>query len=128
MTILISNTGQKPIYEQIVEQVRAAVLSGELAAGEPLPSIRALARELRISVITTKRAYDELEQEGLIQTMAGKGSFVAGVNLTLLREHRLREVEELFTRAIALAKQSDLSLAELTELLQLLYRLEQREE
>lgn len=128
MTILISNTGQKPIYEQIVEQVRAAVLSGELAAGEPLPSIRALARELRISVITTKRAYDELEQEGLIQTMAGKGSFVAGVNLTLLREHRLREVEELFTRAIALAKQSGLSLTELTELLQLLYRLEQREE
>ena len=86
MKILISNADPRPIYEQIVAQVKNLIISGELAAGEALPSMRFLAKELRISVITTKRAYEELERDGFIETVAGKGSFVAGMNTAFIRE------------------------------------------
>ena len=98
MQIYLSNSGQEPIYAQITRQIKQQILSGALRPGDALPSIRLLARELRISVITTKRAYAELELQGFIETVPGKGSFVAGGNLELLREERLRHIEELSSR------------------------------
>ena len=95
MTIIIENASPLPIYEQIIQQVRAQILSGELKEGEMLPSIRALAKDLRISVITTRRAYDELEREGYIQTVAGRGSFVGRRSAELVREENLRRIEQL---------------------------------
>lgn len=100
MDIIISNASDKPIYEQIVMQLKDAILAGELREGELLPSIRGLASDLRISVITTKRAYTELEAQGFVETVPGRGSFVAGGNRELLREERLRHVEELLSRAV----------------------------
>ena len=94
MNVIISNASGMPIYEQIVSQIKKKILSGELMEGEMLPSIRALAKDLRISVITTKRAYDELEHEGLICTVAGKGCFVAARNKEWVREELLRKIEE----------------------------------
>ena len=95
MELIISNASSKPIYEQITGQIKAMILSGELAEGEQLPSIRALANSLRVSAITTKRAYADLEADGFIETVQGKGSFVAGGNAELIREEQLRQVEEL---------------------------------
>ncbi|HJD24048.1 MAG TPA: GntR family transcriptional regulator [Firmicutes bacterium] len=128
MNIIIRNTGEAPIYEQIVVQIKNAILSGELAEGEPLPSIRLLAKELRISVITTKRAYEELERDGFIVTMSGKGSFVAPQNLELLREEQRRALEQHLTQAVAAAKAAGISRQELTELLALLYEDEPEED
>ena len=119
MDIITSNAGGAPIYEQICSQIKAKIMSGELAEGDALPSIRLLAKELRISVITTKRAYEELEREGFLVTYPGKGSFVAGKNLELIREERLRQIEELLSRARELAAQCGLTDAELTEMLRL---------
>ena len=93
--IVISNQSGKPIYEQIVEQVKALIISGELKEGDALPSMRLLAKELRISVITTKRAYEELEREGFLYSQTGKGSFVAGKNTEFLKEEQLRKVEAI---------------------------------
>ena len=93
MDILLRNTGDQPIYEQIYTQIRDQILSGALQPGEPLPSIRALAKDLRISVITTKRAYDELEKEGYLYTLPGKGCFVAAKNPSLMREENLKKIE-----------------------------------
>ena len=117
MNIIIRNTGEAPIYEQIVIQIKNAILSGELAEGEPLPSIRLLAKELRISVITTKRAYEELERDGFIVTMSGKGSFVAPQNLELLREEQRRALEQHLTQAVAAAKAAGVGRQELIALL-----------
>ena len=117
--IIISNSSGAPIYEQICAQIKAKIISGELAEGDALPSIRLLAKELRISVITTKRAYEELEREGFLVTFPGKGSFVAGKNLELIREEHLRQIEELLQRARELAAQCGLSDAELAEMLRL---------
>ena len=121
MNIVIRNTGDAPIYEQITQQVKAAILSGELTEGAPLPSIRLLAKELRISVITTKRAYEELEREGFIVSMTGKGSFVAGKDLEFVREEHLRQIEELMGRIVELAAGCDLSCEELVEMLRLTF-------
>ena len=121
MNIIIRNTGEAPIYEQIVTQVKNAILSGELAQGEALPSIRLLAKELRISVITTKRAYEELEREGFIVTMSGKGSFVAPQNMELVREEQRRAVEQHLSDAVAAAKTAGFGRQELADLLALLY-------
>jgi len=118
--IIISNASNKPIYEQITEQVKAAILAGELAEGEQLPSIRALASSLRVSVITTKRAYTDLEAAGFIETVQGKGSFVAGGNMELIREERMRGVESLLARAIADGRAAGLSNGELKEMFNLL--------
>ena len=119
MEIVISNSSDKPIYEQIASQVRQAVMSGELREGDKLPSIRSLATQLRISAITTKRAYSDLEAQGYIHTVPGKGCFVAGDNLELLREERLRMVEASLARAISDARTAGISAQELREMLEL---------
>ncbi len=121
MKIIISNSSRRPIYEQIVSQIKNAILNGELSAADPLPSIRTLAKELQISVITTKRAYSELEKEGFIVTVPGKGSYVAAENKELLYEKRLAVVEEKLADAVAAGKAVNLSLKQLTEMLTLLY-------
>ena len=120
MKILISNANNQPIYEQIYTQIRNQILSGELAPGQGLPSIRALAKDLRVSVITTKRAYAELEEAGFIDTVQGKGSFVAGGNLELLREERLRQVEGHLARAVAEAENAGIEAADLHAMLDVL--------
>ena len=120
MDIIISNTGGQPIYEQICRQVKGAIAAGKLKPGEPLPSIRALARDLRISVITTKRAYEELERDGFICTQAGKGSFVAAQDAELARESNHREIEEHLQAAVELSRQIELPAEELQHILQVL--------
>lgn len=122
MQLTIHNTGSTPIYEQICTQIKAAILAGALKEGDMLPSMRLLASELRISVITTKRAYEELEREGFIVSHTGKGSFVAAGNLDLIREAHLKEIELSLKKLIALAKQSHVTLEELTQILSLLYQ------
>lgn len=121
LNIIISNNSGKPIYEQIAQQVKAAIMKGELSPGDPLPSMRVLAKELRISVITTKRAYEDLEREGFLVSVVGKGSFVASQDPALLREARLREVEEHLERAVEAARTGGIALSELQETLALLY-------
>lgn len=120
MDIIISNSGGTPIYEQISSQIKAQIISGALHEGDALPSIRLLAKELRISVITTKRAYEELEREGYVVTFAGKGSFVAGMDAELLREENLKKVEALLTEALELGRSCGLDAAELGEMLRLM--------
>ena len=122
MDIILRNGGDKPIYEQIADQIRAQILSGALKAGDALPSTRLLARDLRISVITTKRAYEELEREGFLASVPGKGCFVAPQDPALLRETQLRQVEELLSQAVDEARRGGLSLDELRELLDILYQ------
>ncbi|TCO66266.1 GntR family transcriptional regulator [Caldanaerobacter subterraneus] len=122
MNIIISNSSEEPIYEQIVRQIKEAILKGELEEGELLPSIRNLAKELQISVITTKRAYDELEKEGFITTIPGKGTYVAAQNKELMREKRLKIVEEKLVEAVIAAKAVNLSLEEIKEMLEILYK------
>ncbi|MDO5709781.1 MAG: GntR family transcriptional regulator [Coriobacteriales bacterium] len=119
MEIVISNSSDKPIYEQIASQIREAVMTGELTTGEQLPSIRSLATQLRISAITTKRAYQDLETQGFIHTVPGKGCFVAGDNLELLREERLRMVETSLAKAVADARTAGITAQELREMLDL---------
>ncbi len=120
MEVYISNSGEKPIYAQITEQIRTRILSGELREGDALPSIRLLAKELRISVITTKRAYAELEQAGLVYTLPGKGSFVAAQDPALRREEALREVEGHLLRALEAARAGGISGEEVRETLSVL--------
>lgn len=121
MNIIISNLNEKPIYEQIASQIKALIISGQLHEGDMLPSMRLLAKELRVSVITTKRAYEELEREGFITSQTGKGSFVAGKNAELVREAQLQKLEEQLTQAIETARIGNVSLEELQEMLALLY-------
>lgn len=120
MEIYISNTGEKPIYAQITDQIKAKILSGELPEGEALPSIRLLARELRISVITTKRAYEDLEQAGFVTTVPGKGCFVAPQNVELRREETLRKVEACLLSALQAARAGGVTDREVAETLSLL--------
>ena len=120
MDIILSNSSGKPIYEQISDQVKEQIMTGALAAGDALPSMRLLARELRISVITTKRAYEELERDGFLENVPGKGCFVAPQNRELLREAQLRRVEEALTQAVEEARKGGFSLEELQEMLNLL--------
>lgn len=120
LDIIISNVVDQPIYEQIFNQMKQQIIGGKLSEGDILPSIRTLAKDLKISVITTKRAYDELEKEGFIYTVAGKGCFVAEKNLELVREGNLRELEDLLRRVDALAVGLNISDSELMEMLHLL--------
>ena len=122
MDIIISNSGGVPIYDQITRQMKGLILRGELKEGEALPSMRLLAKELRISVITTKRAYEELERDGFLENVPGKGCFVAPQNRELLREAQLRRVEEKLTQAIEEARRGAVSLEELKEMLTELYQ------
>lgn len=121
MNIIISNSGTTPIYEQIYSQIKALILNGTLKEGDALPSMRLLAKELRISVITTKRAYEELERDGFIQTITGKGSYVGKTNIELIKEEHLKEVELHLIEAIKHGRMGNLSLTELNELLTMLY-------
>lgn len=121
MEIIISNSSGKPIYEQITDQVKSQIMSGQLKAGDALPSMRALAQSLRISLITTKRAYNDLAAEGFIETVAGKGSFVAAQDPELLREANLKLAEDSIRRAVEVAKRGGISKDELTEMVDILY-------
>ena len=121
MKILISNANNQPIYEQIYTQIRNQILSGELAPGQALPSIRALAKDLRVSVITTKRAYEELEKAGYVYTVPAKGSYVAEKNTQLVREAYLTRIEEHLQQILPLADSCGLGEEELVEMLRLLY-------
>lgn len=125
MEIVISNSSGKPIYEQIADQLRAAVLAGELTLGEQLPSIRSLATSLRISAITTKRAYAELETQGILETVPGKGCFVAGIDPGLLREEQLRRVEAALAQAANAARTASIDSQQLHEMLDLVLEEEQ---
>ncbi|WP_105615537.1 GntR family transcriptional regulator [Vallitalea okinawensis] len=122
MDIIISNASDAPIYEQIREQIASQILNGELGPGTSLPSIRLLAKDLKISVITTKRAYTELERQGLIETVPGKGSFVASINPGLIREKQLELISENVDNIVTLCKQYDVSKDELLEILDILWQ------
>ena len=122
MRIIISNSSPDPIYEQIDRQIKAQIISGDLAEGETLPSIRKLAQELQISVITTKRAYDELEREGFINTVSGKGTFIAVQNQELLKEKKMKIVEEKLAEAVSEAKMLGIGIGQLKDMLLLLYK------
>lgn len=121
MNIILSNSSQEPIYLQIKNQIKQSILRDEIKEGDPLPSMRRLAQDLRISVITTKRAYEELEREGFITSFVGKGSFVAGQSNDLIQEKRLKMVEEGLAELVAESKNLNISLQQLQELLTLLY-------
>lgn len=121
MDIIINNASGVPIYEQIEEQIKAMILSGELTAGDALPSMRVLAKDLRISVITTKRAYEDLERDGYIESVIGKGSFVKGINNEIMRESILFSIEESLEKAVDKAVLGKITLEELKEMLTILY-------
>jgi len=121
MDIIISNHSDEPIYAQIENQIKALIMQSKLKAGDALPSMRSLAKDLRISLITTKRAYEELERDGFIVTVAGKGCFVAAKNTQLVREENLKEIEKLLTKAVEIAAVCDISQNELAEILSCIY-------
>lgn len=121
MNIIISNSSGKPIYEQITFQLKQFILTGELKPHDMLPSMRLLAKELRISVITTKRAYEDLEKDGFIYTVVGKGSFVADTNQEILREEHLKQVEDYLELAVEQAQQAGISKEEVLEILEVLF-------
>lgn len=122
MNILISNSSDKPIYEQITLQIKTMVMNGQLKEGDPLPSMRTLAKELRISVITTKRAYEDLERDGFITTVVGKGSFIKAADTSLVREEKLKQIEELLSKAVSLAQHSGIERKEIEEIMEILYQ------
>lgn len=121
MNIIISNSSNDPIYKQIKDQVKEMILKNRLKQGDSLPSIRGLARDLQISVITTKRAYEELEKEGLIETVHGKGSFVARVNRDLIREKKLNIIEDKLLEVIEESKMLGFTYGDLLEIIKVLY-------
>ncbi len=120
MDIIISNASKLAIYEQIYKQIKDSIISGELKEGDILPSMRSMAKDLRVSIITTKRAYDELERDGFIYTVAGKGCFVADKNLELIKENYLKKIEEHMVEIIHLANVCELSDDELKQMFRLI--------
>ena len=121
MDIIISNSSGVPIYEQIEEQIKSQIMTGELSEGDALPSMRVLAKELKISIITTKRAYEDLERDGFIESVTGKGSFVRGINSEMIKENMLFAIQELLETAVDKAILGKVSFEELGEMLKLLY-------
>lgn len=121
MAIVLSNASGKPIYEQIAEQIKASIITGELEAGQQMPSIRTLAKDLRVSVITTKRAYEELERDGFVETVQGRGTYVANSNREFIREEQLRRAEEKLLEAVEIAKSAGIQEKELVESLHELF-------
>ncbi len=121
MDIIISNSSSQPIFEQLKQAIKKAIVSDELKENEMLPSIRNLAQDLKISVMTVKKAYDELEQEGFIKTIHGKGSIVAAKNLELIREEQLKEIEKYIDKIILISKSSNISKKEILETFDFLY-------
>ena len=122
MNIIISNSSGVPIYEQIEEQIKTQIMSGDLSAGDALPSMRMLAKELKISIITTKRAYEDLEKDGYITNVQGKGCFVKAMNSELIKENMLFSIQELFETAVDKAIIGKISLDELSETLSVIYK------
>ena len=121
MDIILSNSSGEPIYEQITAQIKQMIMSGELKEGDALPSMRNLAMQLRISVITTKRAYEELERDGFIETFTGKGSYVKGQNTEFMREENLKQAEKLLSEACKKAKMCNIGCDELKDMIDILY-------
>lgn len=121
MDIIISNVSGVPIYEQIEEQIKGLILTGELKAGDALPSMRTLAKDLKISVITTKRAYEDLERDGFLESIVGKGSFVKGVNSDIMKESMLFCIEEFLEKAVDKGLLGKVSLEEMQEMLEIIY-------
>lgn len=128
MDLIISNASGKPIYEQIYTQIKNSILSGELSPGDALPSIRALAKDLRISVITTTRAYDELERDGFIDRVPGKGCYVAEKNLELVREAHLKQIEDRMSEIVDLAAGCSLTEDDAVKMLRLMWEMKGRDE
>ena len=122
MNINISNSSGEPIYLQISNQIKTMILEGKLKAGDSIPSMRVLATELRISFMTTKRAYEDLERDGFIESVTGKGSFVKGINSDIVKENMMFAIEELLDKAVDKALLGKISCEELTEMLELLYK------
>lgn len=121
MDIIISNSSGIPLYEQVKEQIKNKIVSNELKTGDLLPSIRSLAKDLRISVITTKNAYEELEKEGYVETVPGKGTYVAHKNAELIKEEQLQKIESLIDTAISIAKLTNVSKDEIKDMIDILY-------
>ena len=121
MEILLSNSSDEPIYEQITSQIKAMIMKGSLKSGDTLPSMRKLAKELHVSVITAQRAYEELQRDGFIDTVAGKGTFLSAQNREFIREENLRIIEQNLEKTVKLARENDLALEELIKLVTLFY-------
>ena len=121
MEIILSNASDRPIYEQIMSQIKEMIMKGELKPGEPMPSMRRLARELHVSVITTQRAYEDLQRDGFIVTVPAKGTFVSTQNQDFIREENLRRIEKLLSDAAVLGKENGLSLDDLKNTLEDVY-------
>ncbi len=121
MEIIISNNTNKPIYEQITSQFKQMIMSGELKAGESIPSMRSLAKSLHISVISVQRAYEDLQKDGFIETTVGRGSFVSSFNKNFVQEEKQREIEEHLQKAVDLGKESGINLSKLIDLLKIFY-------
>ncbi len=121
MDIIISNSSNVPIYEQIKEQIKSKIISNELRVGDRLPSIRSLAKDLRISVITTKSAYEELEKEGYVETIPTKGTYIANKNIEIIREEQLQKIENIIETAVKLAKISNISKEEIQNIIDIFY-------
>lgn len=121
MNILISNSSKKPIYEQITEQIKEKVINGQLKPGDVLPSMRGLAKSLRISVITTQKAYEDLQRDGYVETVAGKGTFVALRNSNFIREEQLKVVEEHLQEAVSISRANGIDMERLIDLIKIFY-------
>ncbi len=121
MEIIISNSSGKPIYEQIASQIKCQIMEGKLSPGESLPSMRGLAKDLHISVITVQRAYEDLTRDGFIETVSGKGSFVSGQNQEFIREERLRAAEELLQKVAEIGRANGIGYPQMAEILRLFY-------
>jgi len=121
LEIVVSNKASRPLYEQIATQIKTAIMSGELKAGEPIPSVRALAKSLHISILTVQKAYSTLQEDGFIETTAGKGCYVSAQNQDFYLEEQQKKIEERFSEAIEIARASGISFDKLIELLTILY-------
>lgn len=121
MEIVVSNKASRPLYEQIATQIKTAIMSGELKAGEPIPSVRTLAKSLHISILTVQKAYSTLQEDGFIETTAGKGCYVSAQNQDFYLEEQQKKIEERFSEAIEIARASGISFDKLIELLTILY-------
>lgn len=125
MEIIISSNNSKPIYEQITSQIKAKIMSGELAVGQPIPSMRALAKAIHVSVITVQKAYEDLQRDGFIETTVGRGSFVSALNKDFMQEEQQRKAEEHLQAAADIGRANGISLEKLLELLTLFYQEEE---
>lgn len=121
MNIIISNSNNDPIYKQVKEQIKNAIITGELLVGDHLPSIRSLAKDLNISVITTSKAYDELEKDGYVKTIPSKGIYVSNKNKELIKEEQLQNIEKLLNTSIEIAKLSGITKEEITSIIDILW-------